>query len=679
MKCLNCNNELTENMQICPVCGISVDNTNNINESSVINANPEVEIEIPIMNNEISKVHNQEMENIQIINNEQSIDQMETINIPNVITESVNNTEQGTSNNILNTNTIADINNSTPLEQLNNDNVVTNNMSTISDDINIELNSTINVNENNSIQNLNMTQQPTIEPNVVNNNIVEQPTIEPNVFNNIEQPVIETVATNDSYTSKTNNQKKSKAIIPIVLIAIIVIASIGGFLLLKPTPKKIYSTIIDKSFDSLLKVMNNDMYTSNTVTTEFSIKPILKTIDQEYKEVFDLISSIDINGKYQIDYVNKSIVLNLDSKYNNKDMLKGNAYIANEKMYLNIDEMNDRYITEDLEGFNEVFETLKYQKDIKIIIEELKNAINKSLKDEYFKSEKVKMNVNGKQSSVNKITLLLNYDNTMDLTRGILTNLKSNNKFLDSYVNLMKSGSALNNAIITEVTKEDIIREIDKMIKKTEEEPISKEGDIIINLYTKGLKADFVGAEAVIQSNNKEAKISLINDKKNIYTLTIKSPEEEFTLPIKEENDTYTFEYNQGSNMLTGSANFKTNDYKLEITTSGVSVKINYKETNDFIMTTAKVNAFGTEIGLEATTTIKFNESITLPTFNNTVKFEDITEEEQLNILSKLMEKEGLKQLIEITTINNTSSYDDYEYNYNDDINYNLNNSMFEY
>ena len=202
--------------------------------------------------------------------------------------------------------------------------------------------------------------------------------------------------------------------------------------------KKVFTNYITHSTNLIYPYFNSNIISSDTVKVDFDFKINGDIKDDELGPIINLIKNITLSGKTQIDYKNKNFVFNLDSKYNNKEMLKFDTYIANEKLYIDLIDVYDKKISFDIEGINNFFEISKYKNDIKILVNESVNTFNNSLKDEYFSLEKVKMAVDGQETAVDKVTLLLNYENASSLVNDILNSLKANDAFLDSYVNIMK-------------------------------------------------------------------------------------------------------------------------------------------------------------------------------------------------------------------------------------------------
>lgn len=481
------------------------------------------------------------------------------------------------------------------------------------------------------INNLDQVNMQQVKQNVENTNFVD-PTM--NISNNY----------NNSFQNLGTNQEKKKSKTPfiIALILIIVILGVAGVCayLFMASPKKMFVSAIDNSYKFLSNVVDSKMYTSDTVSIDFDLKTTGKTVDDDMGPIFNIIKNISLSGKSQIDFKNKNVLVDLDSKYNNNELVNAGLYVSNEKLYFDLNDLYDKKLYYDVEGINEFFKINEYTTDVYNIVEEVKNIIASSLKNEYFKTEKVKMNVNGEESSVNKTILFLDYNNLKTLLNDCLNSLKSNEKFLDSYVNLMKLEE-------DEITNQDVIDQINDMLEEINEETEIPEGDIKIILYTKGFNKDFVGFAFEDNTSEYGQDFSIMNDKENIFTVKYNDGFDEQEAIIKVNGDIYTLVLDEDYTKMELSLNIKTYDisYKLisdEITMTGSSKTDKDGKININVLYEAE----GNEIGIDMNYTIKYDETVTIPTLTPSVDIEFVTDEDGMSILNKLQEKQGVKDLM---------------------------------
>lgn len=433
-----------------------------------------------------------------------------------------------------------------------------------------------------------------------------------------KQPsIIESVGIKEE---KFNKDLKGKSKTPIVIASILIIVilafvGVAGYIFVN-SPKKMFSTIINKAYETYNSVIASDALNATSISTEFDLKTNVKTSDEDMGPIINILNKLSVKGKTQIDYKNKLMSLNFDSTYDNKEVVNVDAYLKDEKIYVLLKDIYEKYISEDVSGINEVFETYDYVEDVKIIFDEVVNAVNNSLKDEYFTSERVKMNVDGKGSTVNKVTLLLNYENTKALAIDLLSYLQASNQFVESY------------SKISESNKSDVISNLQDEINSIKNDTNGDDSIIKVILYTKGFSNEFVGLEIITESEDENVNISVINDKKDTFTLLFK------------EN------YKDTEEVLNGSVEIINNKYNFTITNEEMVVKGNLVNENNKFDIDVNYIFEGNEIGLDLYYLVKYNEKITIPNLTNSVNFESITDEEGMNILNSLMEKEGVKDLM---------------------------------
>ena len=65
------------------------------------------------------------------------------------------------------------------------------------------------------------------------------------------------------------------------------------------------------------------------------------------KDVVNLLNKVKVDSSYQIDFTNKKMNINLNSTYDNKELLKGNIYTENSYLYFNLNNITDKYYKSD--------------------------------------------------------------------------------------------------------------------------------------------------------------------------------------------------------------------------------------------------------------------------------------------------------------------------------------------
>lgn len=455
------------------------------------------------------------------------------------------------------------------------------------------------------------------------------------------------VGVKEPQTNEIKGKSKTPFIIATILIIVVLgVAGVCGYIFMN-SPKKVWTTIIDESSKKLSGYINSEVIKADTISTEFSFNTNVKASDTELSSMFDIINNVALNGKFQVDYKNKKALLDLDSKYKDGELLNVNGYITNEKAYVYLEGLYDKYISSEAEGINEIFEVENSTEDILIVYNEFMNALKSSLKEEYISTEKVTMTINGSETNVTKNILLLNDKNLTTLTRDILSILKANDNFLTSY------------SKISEIEKSEITSSIDETLSSLDNN-YNSESNIQIILYTKGFKNEFVGFEYNQDLEYEKMNISIINDKTNTYTIKLVSDDEETVSGYVEiVGKEYKFKFGDEEVEFSGSITME-NDGKVNL-------------VFDMIVE-------GEKIGFELSYLTKYNETVTIPDVSNSIDYSLISDEDGMNILTKAMEKPGIKTIVEeIQDLNasrfpvstypsyNDSYSTDYSYSYDDE------------
>ena len=130
--------------------------------------------------------------------------------------------------------------------------------------------------------------------------------------NSQEQPsIIESVGIKEE---KFNKDLKGKSKTPIVIASILIIVilafvGVAGYIFVN-SPKKMFSTIINKAYETYNRVIMSDAINATSITTEFDLKTNVKTNDESMGPIINILNKLSVKGKTQIDYKNKLMSLN---------------------------------------------------------------------------------------------------------------------------------------------------------------------------------------------------------------------------------------------------------------------------------------------------------------------------------------------------------------------------------
>lgn len=425
---------------------------------------------------------------------------------------------------------------------------------------------------------------------------------------------INTVPTNEQPAMNTeinDNQmevvtKKKKNFLPIIIV-LCVLGVLGGlvaaYFLIFTSPKNIFN----KAMDSGVKYLGNsfvDFGKYDTITGNGSLSYEIKAEDANMQATLDMINGISLNYEYGIDYKNKLMNLNLDSKYNNEKLLDLDLYTENNKAYLLFVELYNSYIVSPIEGYDTLFNTDINQEEINIILNSFSSALSKALTDEDFVKSEETIKINGEEVKTTKNSLVLNNKNINRIVKSILTTLKDDADFI-SAVNKISNDDSVD----TKSVLEDAIKNIGE---------VSSVDNTVIafSIYTKGLIKEAVGFSCEIKSIE-----------------TIK-------MFINKNNDsTYSFVVNKGSEELVN-GNIKTN-----------VVKTNTSNSSD-VELAVNVKTIGS-LKLNVKNNTSYNSAFNKPDISNNIAVEQLPLNWSTNIATLAMANPGfVKLMTNIQTLN---------------------------
>ncbi|MDD2409223.1 MAG: zinc ribbon domain-containing protein [Bacilli bacterium] len=529
MKCKNCNIELSNNNSFCPSCGKTIFELQNLDlleQNKAININQDI----------VAQNFNA---NVQ----------------PNTTIETLNNNVEP----IISAQTLSNNQSTTTGETLNN-----------SIDQPMTYQSFNDIQTAPPAQNLNIPLEPEVPYQESNNNIKTQNSYQP------------------SY-NKDEPKKKCILFLNIMVIFLIALLGIGGALfsktLVKTTPRQIFNTVINSVFLNTTTLLdkNNDI-----INGTFSLKSNITgdNIDNTKLEIFKILNNIFISAEYGIDYKNKVALVSFNSTYEDAELLKANVYFKNNKGYVLLNNIYDKYLSSDIENYNDMFTRSEYSDDHKIVIEEMQKSLTISLKDEYFIKEET--------DGITKSILFLNNNNSVALIKDIFTYLDNSTKFKTSLSNVLNTEEKEINNYIREVLVEF-------------NEPSNSSNIIKIAIYTDNKTKEFKKFEIIIEETNSEEMVIITKNNINNYNY-------QYYLNAKE--------------VYSGNVTIKT---------EGENTNIQYSMTME-----------GYTVGLNINYSLKYNEVIKELDVSNSVDYAALTDEDFNNIYNKLINNAGFNKIFSI-------------------------------
>lgn len=430
--------------------------------------------------------------------------------------------------------------------------------------------------------------------------------------------------------------KKKGLIIGGIVLLILIIAILGvTYYFTSSKPEKLFNSYIDKLFASEV-----EDYNSVKMNSEIKLSGELK--DSEAKQVFEEIGKCVLKMGTQVDVEKKQEIVDLGLEYDKKSVIDAKIYYNDGKIYTYFDDIFDKYIEIDIadsqkEALREVFETAdknqikNTQKAMKIVRDELKAELKEQGE---FEKEKTEIDIGDKEEKVTKNTLTLSQKELYNLIANVCSSLAKNDDFLDCF----------------EESPKDMLKEMAEDLK---DEKAEGKNNVKISIYTKGISNKFVGMD-----------ISL-NVESNSQTQTLT-----FTV-LEEDKDVYSY-----------SAGMKSSFMKVDLISGRVEIekeKDSKKEQEGKAKITMEIAELG-KMSLEMKYSAEYNNGIDKIDINNSVKMNDIKEDEVEAIMKKLMERPLIGEFIKeefgntttkpnttkpnLTTSKNEVKEDDYSVKY---------------
>lgn len=396
--------------------------------------------------------------------------------------------------------------------------------------------------------------------------------------------------------------KKKGLIIGGIVLLILIIAILGvTYYFTSSKPEKLFNSYIDKLFASEV-----EDYNSVKMNSEIKLSGELK--DSEAKQVFEEIGKCVLKMGTQVDVEKKQEIVDLGLEYDKKSVIDAKIYYDEGKIYTYFDDIFDKYIEIDMdeyqkEALKEVFETAdknqikNTQKAMKIVRDELKAELKEQGE---FEKEKTEIDIGDKEEKVTKNTLTLSQKELYKLIENVCSNLAKNDDFLECF----------------EESPKDMLKEIVEDIK---DEKVEGKNNVKISIYTKGISNKFVGMDISVNIESNSQTQTLI-----------------FTV-LEEDKDVYSYAVGMKSSFM-----------KVDLISGKVEIdkeKDSKNEQEGKAKITMEIAELG-KISLEMTYSAEYNKEIDKIDVSNSVKMNNIKEDEVEAIMKKLMERPLIGELI---------------------------------
>lgn len=356
--------------------------------------------------------------------------------------------------------------------------------------------------ESTEVKTQEVAEEPVVETKEENKDVVKEEVKKEEVKEtvNVETPKKE---------GSKEKQRHSVITMAIVMVAIIlVVAIIAVVALCSKSSEKLFKGFIKSAITELYA---GDAATSNSANINASVE-----LSTDIKEIKEVVDGLKVATNVQYNLSDKQVVLglNLDKKTDSYLSLNSMVDFKDNQVYLSESNLYDKVIKVEIpEEYQDMIKEYLGEDDFapvdkavaKKAAKEIYSTIDANLSKDLFTSEKVTVNINGKDKKVTDNKLTITFEQLKSAVESTTKSLKMNNKFLECYKDRDQIIEALD-------VIEDAVDELD-------EEEIT----VTVHYYTSGLTNKFVGV-AIVASNDygNEVIFEVVNTEKNVYEINLK-------------------------------------------------------------------------------------------------------------------------------------------------------------
>lgn len=426
--------------------------------------------------------------------------------------------------------------------------------------------------------------------------------------------------TNFNSHSNKNTKNSTNVIVSILIVILIVLIGTASYIVYKElnTPKTMFLKTINKYFESN-DLDNNILNISELFNSGATLKMDSNiNLNGATKKIF--------SGKLNLEFIDnpseKKQYLNLTFDDNNNSVINLEGYLKDNQVFFTMKNIFDKYYYTDSEYIK------MYDENDQKLINNLKNNILNSLND-YFTND---MFIQSKEENIKKISVSISDKDIANLLILILTNLKDDN--------------SLSLFVTEDMTLDNLQNQIDENINSLKES-LDQQSDDKKYAYTIYLNGEKLVKQEVILDSIKliiegetSGNISLLNNDKEIVSGSY--DKNKLNLKISDSNNNpynliLTFDNNITDNKMTA-------NYNLVV----------------------KTIAEYEEVELKINTKLEITKESSIPQINisNAKNVKDISDEELVDIYTKLSEIPLLAPIFNMYTnsFDNSLESNDFEF-----------------
>ena len=300
---------------------------------------------------------------------------------------------------------------------------------------------------------------------------------------------------NKETSDHKNKKKKSKGIIVILTVFVVVIgALIALYLLTRKSAKDIFVNGFKKA--------TNEVFNSEYLKKKSSNQTIKFNISGSgLDDSADVYNKMVVNNKMSIDTSNSKLDEELSLSYDGSNILGMGIYARDNNIYLGFNDIYDRYVKLPV---TEKMNIELFKGNNKVIKSAIDEAFIKSFDDKYFTKSKKKVDIDDKKVSVDAYTLTIDNNNIKDIMKSFIESLVNNKEFM---------------SMLSKNYNIDI-NEIKNSINEIDYSELAIDSPITITIYTKGFNYSFVGIEFAVDNS---ASLKVLKKDNNNLVATLES------------------------------------------------------------------------------------------------------------------------------------------------------------
>lgn len=430
-------------------------------------------------------------------------------------------------------------------------------------------------------------------------------------------------------------EKKYIIMLRIASVVLIVLLGAIAYLSVSVNPKSVFIASINNSYTQMSEMV--DQLRESRFATLSRENPVLLTAQvdfefehsdglQEMEMIGDILENLEINYTVDQDLQNKKLYMDIRALLENEKILGGNIFAEDGITYFFIQEFFDHYVgVDDFDLFQEDDrDVIEMADDIEVVTEKVKTLFLKSLKTDYFTSEKLDITLNGEEISVTKNTFDLNSERIKEMLEYVIKGLKDDEKAIEAIKNITSYSSE------EPLTSEEIIAELDNALAEIPN--LDLEGfEMSYSIYVKGLLNKIVKHDLLFSYNNGQNQtlniVSYDKDDVSILELHVDG-KKVFSLEFLGNEDN-----SSKVGMFIYENNEQTFAIELEMTSEETEIEKDKYYSNDFKLNLKiTMEEENITLGINALTELEVREKIYEPGRSVLIKEEDMTSEQRQKI-----------------------------------------------